>query len=155
MIFTYVRGPRLHNSSTSSRDTRRRSAEPFIFPKDQNRLHLSRGIELSTPIPTSDETRGIATITSEFFHRPCERKSNLYRRFTFVIMVHVPSLLVGATSSLVAFLAVHEQLDHRSRLSAKWKLTGEAAGREGSLVGRSSNYNLAIFSPASSRTINP
>jgi hypothetical protein len=44
-------------------------------------------------------------------------------------MVHVPSLLVGSTFSLVAFLAVHEQLDHRSRLSAKWKVTGEARKR--------------------------
>jgi hypothetical protein len=39
-------------------------------------------------------------------------------------MVHFPSLLVGSTFSLVSFLAIHEQLSHRSRLSSKWKLTG-------------------------------
>jgi hypothetical protein len=39
-------------------------------------------------------------------------------------MVHFPSLFVGSTFSLVSFLAIHEQLSHRSRLSSKWKLTG-------------------------------
>jgi hypothetical protein len=38
--------------------------------------------------------------------------------------MHIPSFLVGTSFSGVVFLALHEQLSHRSRLSPKWKLRG-------------------------------
>jgi len=40
-------------------------------------------------------------------------------------MSNIPSYLVGAAFSGSVFLALHEQLSHRSRLSRKWKLRGE------------------------------
>jgi len=35
-------------------------------------------------------------------------------------MVHVPSFVIGGVFSGTAFLMIHEQVSHRSRLSQKW-----------------------------------
>jgi len=40
--------------------------------------------------------------------------------------MHFPSLLVGSGLAGTVFLAVHQQLSHRSRLTKKWKLREEA-----------------------------
>lgn len=42
-------------------------------------------------------------------------------------MPHLPSFLVGSIVSGTAFLIVHEQLSHRTRLSKKWKLRGKSS----------------------------
>jgi hypothetical protein len=44
-------------------------------------------------------------------------------------MVHYPSFLVGSAVAGTAFLALHEQLSHRARLSKKWKLREMAEER--------------------------
>jgi hypothetical protein len=39
-------------------------------------------------------------------------------------MVHIPSFLVGSTVAGITFLALHQQLSHRERLTYRWKLRG-------------------------------
>jgi hypothetical protein len=39
-------------------------------------------------------------------------------------MAHFPSFLVGSAFAGVTFLALHQQLSHRERLSYRWKLQG-------------------------------
>lgn len=41
-------------------------------------------------------------------------------------MVHFPSLLVGSAVAGVSFLAVHQQLSYRERLTYRWSLQGSS-----------------------------
>ena len=47
-----------------------------------------------------------------------------YPSICICIMPHFPSLFVGTVFSGCAFLAIHQQLSHRRRLSEQWALQG-------------------------------
>jgi hypothetical protein len=51
-------------------------------------------------------------------------------------MPHLPSFLVGSIVSGTAFLIVHEQLSHRTRLSKKWKLREIVENKCGELLAK-------------------
>jgi hypothetical protein len=59
-------------------------------------------------------------------------------------MPHFPSLLVGCLTSGTVFLAVHQQLSHRRRLSEKWALQGIYTNASSTIAQKDDRFCISL-----------